>query len=124
MRVIASAMHCGNAAAYWRWLQVRRLRLLPPGSGAAAFTETAVNAPKAAGAQIQVAGTHSVPGAEVTFLVAAGGSDVSDSGLAGDSASAAGAFEINILLPADIAAGTYYVKVGGQGRCFAGGTVL
>ena len=51
------------------------------GSGAAAFTETAANAPEiAAGAQIQVAGTHSVPGAEVTFLVAPEGSDVSDSG--------------------------------------------
>lgn len=86
------------------------------GSGAAAFTETAANAPEiAAGAQIQVAGTHSVPGAEVTFLVAPEGATSPIQGIGQrTSASAAGAFEINILLPADIAAGTYYVKVGGQ----------
>ena len=86
------------------------------GSGATAFSATAAEAPGiAAGAQIQVSGTHSVAGAEVTFLIAPEGATSPIQGIGQrTSASAEGAFTFQVLLPETMDEGTYYVKVGGQ----------
>lgn len=85
-------------------------------SDGTALATTAAEAPTLeAGAVLDVTGTHSTAGAEVTYLVAPEGATTPIEGIGQrTSASETGTFEIKVALPQDIADGTYYIKVGGQ----------
>lgn len=92
------------------------ITLASAGSGATAFSAVAAEAPQiAAGAQVEVTGTHSVAGAEVTFLIAPEGATAPIQGIGQrTSASAEGTFTFHVLLPENMEDGIYYVKVGGE----------
>lgn len=92
------------------------ITLASAGSGATAFSTVAAEAPQiAAGAQVEVTGTHSVAGAEVTFLIAPEGATAPIQGIGQrTSASAEGTFTFHVLLPENMEDGIYYVKVGGE----------